>query len=447
MDSSVVTKRRPLPRADGSGAVPHCAVGSPAGSPGPLPRMPARGLARLCERLAGGVVPRRTVRLRLTVLYGGLFLASGTALLAITYLLVAGLPVGQMPPSRSGFSGAPSRQLPAPDALRHCCASPLSIARGQQSADLHALLVRSGIALVIMAVLSVWLGWLMAGRVLRPVHVITSTTRQISEDNLHERLALPGPLDELTELGDTIDGLLERLEAAFDAQRNFVANASHELRTPLAMMRTSLDVAEAKSPPISQDAFVLAGKVREGLDQADRLLESFLVLARAQRGVAIDLTTVSLPEVVSAALTVRAADTARMRLSVRSRLDDADVIGSETLLARMVANLVGNAVRHNQPGGFIDVTTERDASAARLTVENGGRLLDPHDVAQLSRPFKRLGAERTGSANGVGLGLSIVAAIVAAHRGALDLQAGPSGGLRVCIELPHAGSSSDGARE
>jgi signal transduction histidine kinase len=381
-------------------------------------------------------MPRRTVRLRLTALYGGLFLVSGAALLAITYLLVAGLPAA-VPFPLGRFGGAPSRRGPPTRFPGRCCESPHAIALATQAADLHGLLIRSGIALVVMAVLSIWLGWLVAGRVLRPLQVITSATRQISEENLHERLTLPGPLDELTELGDTIDGLLERLEGAFDAQRNFVANASHELRTPLAMMRTSLDVAEAKSD-VSPDASVLAGKVREGLDQADRLVESFLVLARAQRGVMTDLTTVSLPRVVSTAVEARKADAAKLDLAVRVQLTDADVTGSDTLLARMIANLVGNAIRHNQPGGFIDVTTEADACAARLIVENGGPLLDPDEVAQLSQPFKRLGAERTSSANGVGLGLSIVAAIVTAHRGELDLQARPRGGLRVCIELPPA---------
>jgi signal transduction histidine kinase len=402
-------------------------------------------LTRLSERLARGVMPRRTVRLRLTALYGGLFLVSGAALLAITYLLVAGLPAPMPrapwlesgPPSRGGPpSCAPSQGL----ARAESCARAIALAT--QAADLHGLLMRSGVALVIMAVLSIWLGWLMAGRVLRPLQVITATTRQISEENLHERLTLPGPLDELTELGDTIDALMGRLEDAFAAQRIFVANASHELRTPLAMMRTSLDVAEAKSPPVSQDASVLAGKVREGLDQADRLVESFLVLARAQGGVMTDLTTVRLPKLVSAALDARTAATADMHLDVQVQLRDADVTGSQTLLAQMVANLIGNAIRHNQPGGFIDVATEADGSAVRLVVENGGPPLDPDQVAQLSQPFKRLGADRTGSASGVGLGLSIVAAIAAAHRGTLDLQAGPAGGLRVCVELPQAGPAS-----
>jgi signal transduction histidine kinase len=448
MDSSAVTKGPSRPRAEGSDTVSPGATGSPAGSrPGLVLNKPVELLARLGERSLRGVTPRRTVRLRLTALYGGLFLVCGAALLAITYLLVAGFPAA-LSGRPFGAFGPPSRDLPSRppcppsqgfSRLQSCLHA---IALAQQSADLHGLLIRSGIALLIMAVLSIWLGWLMAGRVLRPLQVITSTTRQISEENLHERLTLPGPLDELTELGDTIDGLLERLEGAFAAQRIFVANASHELRTPLAMMRTSLDVAEAKFPPVSQDASVLAGKVREGLDQADRLVESFLVLARAHRGVMTDLTTVCLPEVVSTALDARTADVTDMHLAVRLQLGDGDVIGSQTLLAQLVANLVGNAIRHNQPGGFIDVTTEADAFAVRLVVENGGPLLDPDEVAQLSQPFKRLGADRTGPAGGVGLGLSIVAAIVTAHRGTLDLQAGPGGGLRVLVELPQAGPPS-----
>ncbi len=438
MDRSVVTKGRRGPRVGGSGTVVHGTSGSAAGSRLRLVlRMPARALASLGEHLAGGVMPRRTVRLRLTALYGGLFLVCGAALLAITYLLVAGLPLTRLlPPSGDG----PARSS------QPCCSvlAMYAEAVADRNAFLHDLLIRSGIALIVVAVLSIWLGWLMAGRVLRPLQVITSKTRQISEENLHQRLTLPGPLDELTELGDTIDELLARLEGAFDAQRNFVASASHELRTPLAMMRTSLDVAQAKAPPVSEDASVLAGKVREGLDQADRLVESFLVLARAQRGVMTDLTTVCLPQVVSAALDAREADTAG--LALRLQLDDADVLGSETLLARMMANLVGNAIRHNQPGGFIDVSTESDACAARLIIENGGPVLDPDEAAQLAQPFKRLGTARTRSADGVGLGLSIVGAIVAAHRGTLDLQAAPGGGLRVWIELPRAHPANpDGA--
>jgi signal transduction histidine kinase len=373
-------------------------------------------------------LPRRTVGLRLALLYGGLFLASTATLLGVTYVVLANLTLNRN--STRPRAGGPAGFVVA----------------GQHYVSLHDLLVGWVIALVIMAAVSVWLGWIMARRALAPVRVITAATRQISEDNLHQRLALPGPSDELKELGDTVDGLLARLEGAFEAQRTFVANASHELRTPLAMMRTSLDVAAGKSPAVSGDALVLAGKVREGLDQADRLVESFLVLARAQHGVMTDLTRVSLAEITAGALLTRRATAADRELTVRQCLGGAEVTGSKTLLARMVANVVDNAVGHNEPGGFIDVTTETDGPVARIIVENGGPSIEPEKVANLAQPFRRLGADRTASGRGVGLGLSIVAAIAAAHCGTLDLRARPQGGLRVVIELPQApAAAGDGS--
>jgi hypothetical protein len=300
---------------------------------------------------------------------------------------------------------------------------------------LHALLLRSGIALGIMALVSVWLGWIVAGRVLAPLRVITAQTRQISEENLFERLALAGPDDEIKELSDTIDGLLARLERAFAAQRRFVANVSHEMRTPLAMMRTSLDVAAGKPRPMSADASVLSGKVREGLDQADRLVESFLVLARAQAGGMTDLETVSLPELTREAVGAWTEIIDELNLTVREHLQDVRVTGSELLLGRLVANLVDNAVRHNRVAGLIGITTEADGPTARLTVESDGRMIDPDEVSRLVEPFHRRGADRTGSDNGIGLGLAIVAAIATAHRGTLDLRARPEGGLTAVVEL------------
>jgi hypothetical protein len=277
--------------------------------------------------------------------------------------------------------------------------------------------------------------------VLRPLRRITSTARHISEENLHQRLALAGPSDEITDLAATIDGLLARLEGAFDAQRAFVANASHELRTPLAMMRTSLDVAAAKSPPASNDASVLSAKVREGLDQAERLVESFLVLARAERGVMEDLTTVSLPQIAADVLDTRADGAAAANVTVHRSLDDVKVAGSQTLLSRLAVNLVDNAIRYNEPGGWVWVTTSAEGRSARLIVENTGPVLDPEDVGQLGRPFRRGGAERTGSDGGVGLGLSIVAAIAAAHHGTVEVEARSQGGVRVAVELPRAGAA------
>ncbi len=335
-------------------------------------------------------LPGRTIRVRLTLLYSGLFLASGAGLLALTYLLVARHLDG--PPYFARTPIGNNSQVQA-------------AARQQSGAELHQLLTVSGIALAVMAVAAVGLGWLVAGHVLRPLRGMTATTRQISETNLHERLGASGPDDELKDLADTIDGLLARLEAAFDAQRRFVANASHELRTPLAMMRTSLDVATAKPDPVPPQVTTLAGKLRKGLDQADRLLESFLTLARAQHGTITGQVTVSLPELLAAAIHNRASVIIGKSIQVRQDNNEAKVSGSETLLARMVDNVIDNAIRHNEPGGWIRVETRARGETAHLVVESGGRVLDQDSVTGLAQPFRRLGADRTGSVNGTGLGL------------------------------------------
>jgi signal transduction histidine kinase len=391
---------------------------------------------RLAALASLAAPPRRTVRLRLTLLYGGLFVASGAALLAVTYLLVRHFTAGvvsthaYLKPS-TGLNN-PLPKLPALTQLQT-----QDLAR-QHASDLHQLLVWSGIALALMAVVSIGLGWLVAGRVLRPLRTMTATTRRISEANLHQRLAVKGPADELKELGDTIDGLLVRLEAAFDAQRWFVANASHELRTPLAMMRTSLDVATGKRGPVPPQLTELDRKLREGLDHADRLLESFLTLARAQHGALADEASVSIDEVVTAAIHARSTEIAEKRIDVQQELRRARVSGSATLLARMVENVIDNAIHHNEPDGWIRIEADEAAGLARLTIESGGAPLEENEVGALAQPFTRLGTERTDSQNGFGLGLSIVAAIAAAHGGKLELHARPEGGLRVVIELPHA---------
>ena len=376
------------------------------------------------------------MRLRLSLLYGGLFLASGVVLLAITYALVVHLPaanpVFQVFPR--GIKITPLEQIQIHTAVT-----------SERTRLLQSLLRRSGLALVLMAAVSVWLGWLMAGRVLRPLRTITATTRQISEENLHQRLALSGPNDELQELGDTIDGLLGRLEGAFDAQRSFVANASHELRTPLASMRVAIDVATRKSPPVSKEAAILAGRIREDLGQADRILESLLVLARAQRGVVTDLEPVSLTRVAEQALAAHAQAAAARGISVRSTLDEVEVIGDETLLGRLAANLVDNAIRHNNIGEFVNVTVKANGRTARMTVESGGPLLPEDKISELTQPFRRLD-DRTGSDEGAGLGLSIVAAITTAHHGTLELRGRPEGGLRVVVTLPHATDATQTGR-
>ena len=385
--------------------------------------------------------PRRTVRLRLTLLYGGLFVLCGAALLAITYLLVRHFSghvslarYGPVISSRPGRGAGPLPKLPPLAQLQDRAQRDLV---RQHANDLHQLLVWSGAALAAMALASIALGWLMAGRVLSPLRTMTATTRRISQDNLDERLALEGPSDELKELGDTIDGLLARLETAFDAQRRFVANASHELRTPLARIRTALDVAVGKPAPVP-DVRALDLKIREGLDRADRLLEGFLALGRADHGELSDLTVVSLHEIVADAFSERQAEIAAKRLEVEQHLRHVTISGSSTLLRRMVENVIDNAIRHNRPDGWMSVELDDAGEHARLTVQSSGTLLEASQVHQLAQPFRRLAVERTGSENGVGLGLSIVAAIVAAHAGTLQLAARPEGGLRVVIELPHS---------
>jgi signal transduction histidine kinase len=271
---------------------------------------------------------------------------------------------------------------------------------------------------------------------------MTAAARRISHDSLHERLAVPGPGDELKDLGDTIDELLARLESAFAAQRLFVANASHELRTPLTTIRAALDVAVAKPGPVPPQTMALAARLRRELDHVDELLEGLLVLARAQHGVLPGRAALTLDDLVSRALDDRAGAIAAMELTVDHAGADARVEGSRVLLRRMVDNVVDNAVRHNEPGGWIRVATKVDGPVARLVVETGGAVLDKDQVAHLAQPFRRLAADRTGSDRGAGLGLSIVAAIAEAHGGRLSLQARPQGGLRVGIVLPRAAGAA-----
>jgi signal transduction histidine kinase len=408
--------------------------------------IPAR---RLDWPLRGRQLRRRTARVRLTFLFGGLFLLSGAALLAITYVLFRNAtdnPVVVTTKTQSSLnSPVPGSQgSPLPTRRQVEAEAERDRERAQRAADrehareLRQLVLQSGIALAIMAVVSIALSWLVAGRVLRPLRTITATTNRISQHNLHERLALHGPSDELTDLADTIDGLLARLEAAFTAQRRFVANASHELRTPLTMMRTSLDVAAGKPGPRPPPLEVLDAKLREGLDQADRLLESFLTLSRAQNGALPQPTTISLAGLVSAAIEACAEEIAEQQLTVELRLEEVQVAGSEPLLARMVENVVDNAVRHNERCGWISAETRGDGETVRAVLANGGARLEETMVQELGQPFRRLAADRTGSQSGFGLGLSIVAAIAEAHGGTLRLDPLAEGGLQVLLELPRA---------
>jgi signal transduction histidine kinase len=365
----------------------------------------------------------------MTLLYSLMFALCGAALLAITYKLFADFAYNPPKPG-GGPGGGPV------NATSLEIASAMSVQRAE---GLHRLQIYSEIALAIMTIVSVVVGWLVAGRVLAPLRTITATAERISDTNLHERIAMAGPRDELRVLADTIDRLLERLEAAFDAQQRFVANASHELRTPLAMMRTTLDVAIAKPAGVSAETRGLDADLRVDLDHADSLLESFLTLARAENGRVAERNQVPLEPLVTGSLAARDSRIAVKDLTVETALDAVEVAGSATLLGRMIENLIENAVRHTEPGGLIEISLARlDEAEARVTIDSSGPVLDQDRVAELVRPFKRLSRDRTGSQEGHGLGLSIVAAIAAAHDGQLELRARPEGGLRVQVTLPGA---------
>jgi signal transduction histidine kinase len=291
-------------------------------------------------------------------------------------------------------------------------------------------------ALALMTVLSGVLGWIMAGRALRPVHAITAAARRASEQNLSERIALAGPADELKELADTFDAMLARLEAAFASQRRFVANASHELRTPLAVMRAAIDVTLAKPERTPEQLEAMAAEVRHATEQAERLVEALLTLARSDRGQgprsALDVAVFAEDALDVAAPAIKASS-----LHVTSALEPAPAVGDPVLVERLVANLIDNAVRHNVADGWVEVSTGDSDGMAFISVANGGPVIEETEVASLFEPFRRLCPHQgPGAPSGVGLGLSIVQSVVAAHHGQLSARPQAGGGLAVLILLP-----------
>ncbi len=304
-----------------------------------------------------------------------------------------------------------------------------------RSLDAGDFLVASCIVLVALAGAAVLTGWLVAGRVLRPLRVMTAATRQISERNLHERLALAGPDDELKNLGDTIDSLLARLESAFDSQRRFIASASHELRTPLMLSQTLLQVALA-DPGITLGS--LRAACQEAIDADNyqaRLIDALLTLARSQRGLdrrePVDLTVV-----VNDALDAHQPSAAARGLQVDAALDKATVPGDARLVSRLAANLVDNAIRYNITGGHVAVKLAASTAQATLTVTNTGAVVPPLQASRLLEPFQRAALDRTASPDGLGLGLAIVADIAKAHGASLEARPQPEGGLAVTVSFP-----------
>lgn len=399
---------------------------------------------------------RRPVRLRLALVYSGLFLLAGTVLLAVTYGLVAdSLSTGaNAETAKTGPSPAASADPKLfalcksgkanTDQLAECkAAEEQAFASGAKAgaADARAqtlnhLLAYSVATLALLALLSAVLGWIVAGRALRPVHAITAAARRASEENLGERIALAGPTDELKELADTFDAMLARLEAAFASQRRFVANASHELRTPLTVMRTAIDVTLAKPTRTPDQLEAMAIEVRHAVERAEAMIEALLTLARSDRGQG-PRSLLDVAVFAEDALDAQAQAIAANSLRVAVELEPGAAVGDPVLVERLVANLIDNAVRHNVPAGWIEVSTGERDGMAFISVANSGPVIGESQVPSLFDPFHRL-APHPGpdGPDGAGLGLSIVASVVAAHNGQLIARPSSGGGLAMDVLLP-----------
>ncbi len=486
-------------------------------------RIRARRGDRLTQFAVGRHLSRRTVRVRLALLYGGLFLLSGAALVTTTYVLferateyakprlpriphtpaiqhlsrASEVPLAQALPqlARAQFQLSQDQRdlvvsvpkmialtvrplagaLPAAlaqdqhqlahdqnqltddqhqltdaqhqlaRAANQLAAAVHQIARAgsaehaQRAADSHQLLVDSGIALAIVAVLALLAGWLLAGRMLRPIRTITRAAQRISSASLHERLALDGPQDELKELGDTLDDLFGRLDAAFEAQRQFVANASHELRTPLTRQRALIQVALADPNASFSSLRAAHERVLASEEHLEQMIDALLTLTRGQTGLErredLDLATIA-----SQALLAREPEAAARGLDLRATLLTAPADGDPRLVERLMANLIDNAIRHNLPGGHVAITTGTRDRHAFVSIANTGPDVPPEQLDRLFQPFQRLDGTRLqrDHGHGLGLGLSIVQAIATTHGAELTTRTRPQGGLVVEVAFPAA---------
>jgi signal transduction histidine kinase len=347
------------------------------------------------------VIARRRLRTQLTLLYAVPFLVSGAFLLAIPILQRR-----ESSPVSGGGPGLPVPPNPDPELAR--------------------LVTASAAGLAAMGVVALVLGWLIAGRFLRPLRAITATARDISARNLHRRLGRTGRNDEFTELAHTLDELFARLEASFTSQRNFVANASHELRTPLTAQRTLLQVALADPARTVASLEQVCRDVLELGTAQERLVDALLTLATSEQGIELR-EPFDLAEVAGAVLAGRADEARRRDIKVRATLGAAPATGDRSLVESLVANLLDNALRHNTAGGSVELGTATVDGGATVTVRNTGAVIPPADLDRLFQPFQRLGAQRLGLAGGHGLGLAIVRAIATAH-GATVTPAAPAGG-------------------
>jgi signal transduction histidine kinase len=374
-----------------------------------------------------------TVRVRLTALFAGLFLVVTTALLVTVNILLKqsldhqtegflGRHVIESAPGGTPITPSPGTGAPQSYSLKAIQDLGASVLAYQWTV--------TWVAVGLLAVVGTVLGWWLVGRVLRPVHHIAATARRLSLSNLHERIALTGPRDELRDLADTFDAMLERLERAADRQRRFAANASHELRTPLAIQRAAIEIG--LDDPSPDQLVRIRRELLRANERTEKLIDGLLTLAQGEHG-SEQHTTVDLGDLVQHVVEEHAKIAAAAGVLLEVEPVPVTVTGDPVLLTRIVANLVQNAIRHNHPGGHVHIRTSPDGG---LTVVNTGPTVLPESVPHLFEPFRRLHPPRTGTAQGAGLGLSIVAAIAETHHAHLAACANPQGGLTITITLP-----------
>ncbi|MFC8449944.1 sensor histidine kinase [Kitasatospora sp. NPDC057223] len=429
------------PPAGGPSGVPaggsHTVPPRPAQPPRPPKLLPRPESYTPGDGLLAWMPFRPTIRMRLTLLYGGMFLMAGVVLLMLMYFFVrqafhdVQLPVFDFGTSGVRLNGQPMTSEQANQVLAQYQDTRANTA-------LNTLLRKSLTVLVCLAVIAFMAGYTMAGRVLSPLGRITRTAREVASSDLHRRIELDGPDDELKELADTFDDMLDRLDRSFDSQRRFVANASHELRTPLAINRTLLEV-QLSDPAASTDLQQLGKTLLATNERSEQLVEGLLLLARSDNEL-VDRRPVELSEVATRALEQIRPEAARREVELRASLGPTTVSGNGVLLERIALNLIQNAVRYNLADGWVEISTAAaPGGGGELVVTNTGPVVPGYELEHIFEPFRRVkGADRTRSDKGVGLGLSIVRSVVRAHGGAIEATPRAGGGLTMRVRIPGA---------
>jgi len=387
---------------------------------------------------------RGTLRGRLTLVYGTLFLVAGLVTLLLTWALVQQQLVVMTSSSNMIPDGIPTT-IPPPGALSFPDGQFLrpsdpivKLLNTVRTDALRSLITQGAIAVVLVGGLTSWIGWLVAGHMLRPLATITDTARRIAQApdadrRIHERIGLADAPHEIMELANTFDGMLARLDTSFDGQRRFIANASHELRTPLTLNRALIEVSTSRSDA-SADVQLLGNTLLDINARHEQLIEGLLLLARSEQELTerrfLDLADI-VEHVVEQVTALETAPTITVETS------ESPTVGDAILLEQLVRNLLNNSIQHNLPtNGWVHLDVRSRASHAVLTIANSGPIIARYELKSLVEPFRRLGTQRTSGSRGVGLGLSIVQSIVEAHNGTIDLDAPPTGGLVVTVTLP-----------